>query len=97
MICSSRLLLLRMERVFKVLANRCLYHSGCVQLGNLKISSRTQNLKTDFVADFTNWESISGGISISGIRDKIRVQILCSTGNPKKSEFPSRTRATGIA
>ena len=54
------------------------------------------NLKTDFAADFTNWKSMSGRISISEIRDKICFQILCSIGNPKiqilrsKSEFPNR-------
>ena len=60
------------------------------------ISNRTQNLKTNFVADHTDSKSMSGRISIYEIRDKIRFQILCSIGIPKiqilrsKSGFPNR-------
>ena len=33
----------------------------CVRL-DLRISSRTQNLNTDFVAGFTNWKSASKSV-----------------------------------
>ena len=79
---------------------------GCVRLGNpdldlknldLRISNRTQNLTTDFVADSLIGNPCRVRISINKIRREIRFRILCSIGNPEiqilrsKYRFPNRT------
>ena len=85
---------------------------GCVRLVNpdldlynldiyldVRISNRTQNLTTDFVADSLIGNPFRVRISINRIRREIRFRILCSIGNPKiqllrsKSRFPNRTHA----
>ena len=64
---------------------------------DLRISNRTQNLTTDFVADSLIGNPCRVRISINKIRREIRFRILCSIGNPKiqilrsKSRFPNRT------
>ena len=67
---------------------------------DFQISNRTQNLKTDFVADSLIGNPCRVRISINKIRREIRFRILCSIGNPKiqilrsKSGFPNRTHPT---
>ena len=79
--------------------------SGCFRLGNpdldLKIwisglsIKHKISVKKAFVADHTNWNPMTGRISIYEIRDKIHFQILRSIGNPmiqtlrSKSGYPN--------
>ena len=64
---------------------------------DLRISNRTQNLTTDFVADSLIGNSCRVRLSIDKISREIRFWILCSIGNPNiqilrsKSRFPNRT------
>ena len=63
---------------------------------DLRISNRTENLKTDFVADSLIRNPCRVRISINKLRREIRFRILCSIGNPKirilrsKSGFPNQ-------
>ena len=70
---------------------------------DLPISNRTQNLKTDFVADSLIENLFRVRISVNEIRREIRFQILCSIGNPKirilrsKSGFTNRKHPNNLS